>query len=144
MNRDWIALIGGAMFAALLVVAASARAHDHNRPTYPQWESTTDPAIREWMKSLMQPDNPGASCCGEADGYWCDGYRYDKTAKKAFCTITDDRPDAPRGRPHIPVGTVIEIPPNKLKWDSGNPTGHGVVFLSRALYVFCYVQPGGV
>jgi len=42
------------------------------------------------------------------------------------------------------VGTEIEIPNNKLKWDKSNPTGHGVVFLSRAGYVFCYVQPGGV
>ena len=24
------------------------------------------------------------------------------------------------------------------------PTGHGIVFLSRNGYVFCYVQPGGV
>jgi hypothetical protein len=32
----------------------------------------------------------------------------------------------------------------KLKWDKSNPTGHGVVFLSRAGYVFCYVQLGGV
>ena len=35
-------------------------------------------------------------------------------------------------------------PNNKLKWDRSNPTGHGIVFLSRAGYVFCYVQPGGV
>jgi hypothetical protein len=47
-------------------------------------------------------------------------------------------------RPHIDIGTEIEIPNNKLKWDKSNPTGHGVVFLSRAGYVFCYVQPGGV
>jgi hypothetical protein len=25
-------------------------------------------------------------------------------------------------RPHVPVGTEICIPPNKLKWDEGNPT----------------------
>lgn len=34
-----------------------------------QWEGH-DPAIRQWFKSLMQPDNPNLSCCGEADGYW--------------------------------------------------------------------------
>jgi hypothetical protein len=38
----------------------------------------------------------------------------------------------------------IEIPDHKLKWDKSNPTGHGIVFLSRTRYVFCYVQPGGV
>src|SRR5882672_3953681 len=36
-----------------------------------QWENG-DPAVREWYQSLMQPDNPTASCCGEADSYWCD------------------------------------------------------------------------
>ena len=39
---------------------------------------------------------------------------------------------------------AIGNPDNKLKWDRSNPTGHGIVFLSRAGYVFCYVQPGGV
>jgi hypothetical protein len=53
-------------------------------------------------------------------------------------------PDQPRGRPHVDIGTKIEIPNNKLKWDKSNPTGHGIVFLSRNGYVFCYVQPGGV
>ena len=57
--------------------------------------------------------------------------------------ITDDRPDEPRGRPHVDIGTEIEIPNNKLKWDKSNPTGHGVVFLTRNGYVLCYVQPGG-
>lgn len=108
-----------------------------------QWEKT-DPEIRQWYKSLMQPDVPTASCCGEADAYWCDEYYYSPGKHKAFCRITDDRPDDPRGRPHIAIGTEIELPTNKLKWDSGNPTGHGVVFLSRGGYVFCYVQPGGV
>lgn len=106
-----------------------------------QW-GAQDPSQREWYQSLMQPDAPASSCCGEADAYFCDGYS--ARGDKAFCTITDDRDDAPRGRPHVDVGTVIEIPQHKLKWDRGNPTGHGVVFLSRNRFVFCYVQPGGV
>jgi hypothetical protein len=24
------------------------------------------------IQTLMQPDNPTASCCGESDAYWCD------------------------------------------------------------------------
>ena len=107
-----------------------------------QWDSEHyDPKIVEWYQGLMQPDNPVASCCGEADAYWCDDFRYQRG--KAVCTISDDRADAPRGRPHVDLGTVIEIPDVKLKWDRGNPTGHGVVFLSRSRYVFCYVQSGG-
>lgn len=54
-----------------------------------QWQNT-DPAIRDWYEHLMQPDQPTASCCGEADAYWCDDY-YARDGK-AFCRITDDRP----------------------------------------------------
>lgn len=105
-----------------------------------QWEAS-DPTIREWYQSLMQPDVPNVSCCGEADAYWCDDIHV--RDGKTFCKITDDRDDAPRRRPHIEVGTEFEIPPNKLKWDSGNPTGHAVIFLSQAKYVWCFVQGGG-
>jgi hypothetical protein len=120
----WIGLNCGAIFA-----------HDSHH-----W-GKTDPAIRQWMQGLMQPDNPTASCCGEADAYWADEVHV--RDGKTYATITDDRDDAPLGRPHVDNGTEIEIPDNKLKWDRGNPTGHGVVFLSRGGFVFCYVQPGG-
>jgi hypothetical protein len=63
---------------------------------------------------------------------------------KSMSEITDDRPDEPLLRPHVDIGTEIEIPNNKLKWDKSNPTGHGIVFLSRNRYVFCFVQSGGV
>lgn len=106
-----------------------------------QWDAA-DPAVRQWYRDLRQPDYPTAPCCGEADAYWADEIHV--RDGKTYAVITDDRPDEPRGRPHIEVGTEIEIPNNKLKWDRGNPTGHGVVFVSRSLYVFCYVQPGGV
>jgi hypothetical protein len=106
-----------------------------------QWEAV-DPVIRQWYEALMQPDVPSASCCGEADAYWADEIHV--RDGKTYAVITDDRPDEPRGRPHVAFGTEIEIPNNKLKWDKSNPTGHGIVFLSRSRYVFCYVQPGGV
>jgi hypothetical protein len=105
-----------------------------------QWE-TGDPGIRQWYQALMQPDVPNASCCGEADAYWTDEVHV--RDGKTYATITDDRPDEPLRRPHVDIGTEIEIPNNKLKWDNGNPTGHGIVFLGRAGSVFCYVQPGG-
>jgi hypothetical protein len=32
-----------------------------------------------------------------------------------------------------------------MKWDAGNPTGHGVIFLQiGTANVYCYVAPGGV
>jgi hypothetical protein len=105
-----------------------------------QWDAA-NPEIREWYQALMQPDVPNASCCGEADAYWADEVHV--RDGKTYAIITDERSDAPRGRPHVDIGTEIEIPNNKLKWDKSNPTGHGIVFLSRGGYVFCYVQPGG-
>jgi hypothetical protein len=116
-------------------LATGAKARD-----FGQWEAV-DPRIREWYQALMQPDVPNASCCGEADAYWAG--EVDVRDGKTYAIITDDRPDEPRGWPHIDAGTEIEIPNNKLKWDKSNPTGHGIVFLSRNGYVFCYVQPGG-
>lgn len=106
-----------------------------------QWENG-DSSVREWYQGLMQPDNPSASCCGESDAYWADEIHVKDG--KTFATITDDRDDAPLKRPHVDIGTIVEIPNNKLKWDRSNPTGHGVVFLSRGGYVYCFVQPGGV
>jgi hypothetical protein len=106
-----------------------------------QW-GNADPEIRAWYQSLMCPDVPARSCCGEADAYWADEIHV--RDGKTYAVITDDRPDGPLGRPHVAIGTEIEIPNNKLKWDKSNPTGHGVVFLSRGGFVFCYVQPGGV
>jgi hypothetical protein len=100
-----------------------------------------DPKIREWYQALMQPDVPNASCCGEADAYWADEVHV--RDGKTYAVITDDRPDEPRGRPHVDIGTEIEIPNSRLKWDKSNQTGHGIVSLSRGGYVFCYVQPRG-
>jgi hypothetical protein len=121
---------GAVVLAVLLALAASlaasrARAHDHDHPE-----------IDAWYAGLMQPDNPTASCCGEADAYWCDGLHVREG--RTYCVITDDRV--------VPValGTEIEIPDRKLKWDRGNPTGHAIVFLSSGGAVYCFVQNGGV
>lgn len=121
---------------AVFLLPSSASARDLG-----QWESG-DPAVKQWYQQLMQPDAPAVSCCGEADAYWADDFHV--RDGKTYVTVTDDRPDEPRGRPHVPVGTEVEVPSNKLKWDKSNPTGHGILFLSAGRYVFCYVQPGGV
>jgi hypothetical protein len=89
----------------------------------------------------MRPDVPTSPCCGEADAYWCDEIHVHDG--KTSCAITDDRDDIRLGRPHRDVGTVFEIPDDKLKWDRGNPTGHSILFLSSGGYVFCFVQGPG-
>jgi hypothetical protein len=115
-----------------------------------QWENV-DPEVRNWYSSLRQPDQPSVSCCGNADAYWCDDY-YARDGM-AYCKITDDRADAELGRPHIEIGTEIQIPERKLKWGEHdpqrgdrvprNPTGHSVVFMGYAQTVYCFVQGGG-
>lgn len=90
----------------------------------------------------MQPDNPTVPCCGEADAYWCDDIHV--KGGEAYCRITDNRPDGPLGRPHREIGEEFQIPPQKLKHDKGNPTGHSIIFLSTSGNTYCFVQSGGV
>jgi hypothetical protein len=106
-----------------------------------QWEQQ-DPAVSYWFRSLMQPDNPNMSCCGFADAYYADSVEVKDG--KVIATITDDRDDGPLMRPHVPIGTKIVVPQNKLKFDRGNPTGHAVIFLNHALDVYCFVQGSGI
>lgn len=129
-------LLAALALLALSVYFAPALARDLG-----QWEGS-DPAVREWYQSLMRPDAPSASCYGEADAYWADEVHV--RGGKTFARITDDRPDEPLGRPHLEIGTEIEIPPEKLKWDRSNPTGHNILFVSRALYAWCFVQSSGI
>lgn len=128
-----LALIVVSVLLALLCPPAASR-------DLGQWEAS-DPSVREWYQSLMRPDAPSSSCCQESDAYWADEVHV--RAGKTYATITDERPDTPLGRPHIPSGTVIEVPDEKLKWDRGNPTGHNIIFVSRGLYTWCFVQSGG-
>lgn len=126
-------LVGLATVLLMIVLIFAAHAHDR-----------THPEQNQWYQELKQPDNPTVSCCGEADAYWADEMHFHDG--KTYAVITDDRDDIPLKRPHIDNGTEIEVPQTKLKWDRGNPTGHGILFAGPApfYYVYCYVQPGGV
>ena len=99
-----------------------------------QWENSP-PHIRRWFQELQQPDNPASSCCGEADAYEADLFEVDEGLYVAI--ITD-------GKGVIPNGTKIPVPNQKLKWDAGNPTGHGIIFIGINGQVYCYIVPGGV
>jgi hypothetical protein len=118
-----------------------------------QW-ANEDQAIASWFRDLKQPDHPTISCCSFADAYYAD---IDKTGPNGelIAVITDDRPDGPLGRPHIPVGTEVVIPKEKIKYDKGNPTDHVIVFIGSYGYedgpasepsyvVYCYVQNGSI
>jgi hypothetical protein len=107
-----------------------------------QWDGPANATVREWYKNLMQPDDPYLSCCGVADAYWAD--TFEVTDGHYVAIITDDRDDGPLLRPHRDMGERIAVPDNKMKFDAGNPTGHGVIFIGAGGRVFCYVTPGGV
>jgi hypothetical protein len=130
MQRAALIALWLIMLGALLLAAGLAQAHD---PDHEEFGG--------WYMSLIQPDNAPAPCCGEADAYWADEIHV--RDGKTYATITDDRPDEPRKRPHFDVGTTFEVPDSKLKWDAGNPTGHAIIFLSRGGHVYCFVQGTG-
>lgn len=101
--------------------------------------------VHDWFATLMQPDNPRVPCCGEADAYWADSYEVDEDQYVAI--ITDDRGegyDEYVGRITREPGSKFPVPNRKIKWNSGNPTGHGIVFLSSQGSVICYLPPSGV
>jgi hypothetical protein len=99
-----------------------------------------DLKVQRWYKNLMQPDNIFVSCCGEADAYWADSFEVD--GDKYVAIITDTR-EVPNRRPRE-VGTKFTVPNHKIKYDAGNPTGHGVIFISGgSSEILCYLAPGG-
>ena len=80
---------------ATLAMFASAAARDNG-----QWAD--QPAnIRQWFQSLMQPDNPAVSCCGEADAFEADTFEVEGDHYVAI--ITD-------GKGMLPAGTRIPFP----------------------------------
>jgi len=114
---------------ALVAATLPAVARDNG-----QWEN--QPAhLRQWFQKLMQPDNPVMSCCGEADAFEADSFENGSGQYVAIIT---------NGKGIIPEGTRIPVPNNKMKWDEGNPTGHGIIFIGSGGQVYCYVTPGGV
>jgi hypothetical protein len=112
----------------VLALAVPAAARDNG-----QW-ANSPPNIREWFEGLRQPDHPRISCCGEADAFEADTFEVEGDHYVAI--ITD-------GKGVIENGTRIAVPNTKMKWDRGNPTGHGIIFIGDRGQIYCYVTPGG-
>jgi len=128
----WLLLLVLALMLFLPLVAAHGRDNG-------QWTGNPE-IIRQWFQNLKQPDTPWQSCCGEADAFEADTFEIEGDHYVAI--ITD-------GRGVLATGSRIPVPNKKMKWDKGNPTGHGIIFLGavtqRGEYpVYCYVTPGGV
>jgi hypothetical protein len=117
------------VIVALALLSLPAMARDNG-----QW-GNQPAALRQWFQNLMQPDNKYLSCCGEADAYEADSFEV--KGDQYVAIITD-------GKGVIPNGTHVPVPNEKMKWDEGNPTGHGILFIGTGGQVYCYVTPGGV
>ena len=118
------------------------------------WEGRTlvcDPSVisdgarltlcQQWISTVKQPDTR-TSCCGDGDAYIAD--TFETKDGKFYAIITADYPASPNSSAPITKGTKILIPTNKLNHaaeDGGNPSGHGVVFLSTSGDVLCYFGP---
>jgi hypothetical protein len=127
-------LFGVIAFAVSLMAVHDSTLSTANARDNGQW-SDRPVLLRQWFQSLMQPDNPNLSCCGEADAFEADTFEID--GDHYVAVITD-------GKGVLARGTRIAIPNQKMKWDKGNPTGHGIVFIGTKGEVYCYVTPGGV
>jgi hypothetical protein len=112
----------------VLALGAPAVARDNG-----QWASAPN-EIREWFQALRQPDHPRISCCGEADAFEAD--QFEAEGDHYVAIITD-------GKGVIQNGSRISVPNTKMKWDRGNPTGHGIIFIGDRGQIYCYVTPGG-
>jgi hypothetical protein len=143
MNRRGVLVVGAVVLAwsALGVVQALGRDVGQWAQLREQEAAYGAPDLGAYYRALRQPDAPGSSCCGESDAYFADRvdacdtsriYEQDPGACAFVAIITDTRPDEPRGRPHVPVGTRIPVPPHKVrKHPVPNPTDHNVIFAGQ-------------
>ena len=56
------------------VVVAQFTSMAMNARDLGQWDDPANADLKRWYQDLKQPDNPAASCCGEADAYWADAF----------------------------------------------------------------------
>ena len=136
-RREFIRLRGACAALLMLILTptvvaigvVAAKARDDG-----QWADQPE-NVRHWFQSLKQPDHPRLSCCGEADAFEADNFEIEGDHYVAVIT---------NGKGVVSSGTRIPVPNQKMKWDAGNPTGHGIIFIGPQGQVYCYVTPSGL
>lgn len=99
-----------------------------------QWTSQA-PEIRSWFQSVMQPENPGQSCCGIADAFDVE--------------MTGDNPDGSiavviiNGKGIYPDGTAVDVPRSKLQAKYGNPLDNYILFIGNGGRIYCLIPKVG-
>jgi hypothetical protein len=106
----------------------------------------SDPVVR-WFNTLPRPNLPTASCCGKGDAYGADVYERQPNGNYRVTVTDGEYKQFPDGsvRPFIPNGTIIIVESKLVNPPSdGNPTGHGVIFLTiynGDIIPWCFVLP---
>jgi hypothetical protein len=92
---------------------------------------------KDWISGVLQPHSK-TRCCGEGDAFIADEWEQGPDGGWV-AIITEDYPSIPVDDGEggsfqslgVPKGTRIPIDPQRMDDEhQGNPTGHGVVFLS--------------
>lgn len=119
----------GLALAILLLSAIMA----HARTQYAgEWDNV-DPKVRTWFRNLRSPH--GVPCCNMADGHK---------------TLEDWR-GSTYWIPNPAANDALEwiqVPPEAVVYNSGNPTGEAVVWYTMQtpgeVFIRCFVPGGGV
>lgn len=117
-----------ALFIAIMAYHG-ARARDDG-----QW-TNQPPDIRKWFSTVMQPENPRQSCCGEGDAF--------EVALKGDNPDTSIHVAIVNGRGVIPDGFEIDVPRSKLQPNYGNPLDHYILFIGANGRLLCLIPKIG-
>lgn len=115
---------------AISALISTAAAFDNG-----QWNDVPD-HVRSWFKSLRSP--AGVSCCDVADGH-----RTDWEIRAAGYFIP---------HPMDPAGEWIQVPPEAVIHNAGNPVGEAIVWWNEVvtddddqtgIFIRCFVPGDG-
>lgn len=121
-------LVRAILVASLLLAPVVVQAFDSG-----QYENV-DPNVRAWFKSVRSPH--GVPCCDLADGHRLGSGEWDIDPKVESGY-----------RVHV-EGMWMDVPPEAVVNNSGNPVGEAVIWYVRqgpeSVYIRCFVPGGGV
>lgn len=123
-----LVLLAVALFCFLILIGPA-----HARPGS-QWQNVPE-QIREWFQSVMQPENPYQSCCGESEAYDVEMAGNGSDGSLIVKIISGPTEDE--------IGRTIDVPRAKLQTKYG-PTGRFILFMGIGERIYCLIPIEGV